>query len=206
METVIGAILTGIAGLITAIYMKPSKWKKGILCILGFILIGIAAIQYIKSDEESVEPGDTNPPTSSQPLLTPTPAPTSTPTPVPTPAPTPAPTLLDDKITILGVELPPYPCKETVDEYGPGLHYPEKSEYLDEYQIMYIDAPKGHSIYCYSAHGSTKKNLGTILQDEPVIVIANNLNNGFSCVINPETKEAVWVNTNYLVEEPEYIL
>lgn len=195
----LAAILTVIGGLVVAIYKKPGKWKTGILCILGFVLIGIVAIQYIKLSEESGEPGDTNPPTFSQSLLTPTPAPTSTLTPVPTPAPT----LLDDKITILGVELPPYPCKETVDEYGPGLHYPEKSEYLDEYEIMYIDAPKGHSIFCYSAHGSTKTNLGTILQDEPVIVIANNLNNGFSCVINPETKEAVWVNTNYLVEEPE---
>lgn len=187
METVIGAFVGGIAAIIAAIIMKTCKWQTVMLCVVGFVLIGIAAIQYIKLDEESVEPGDTNPPTSSQPLLTPTPAPTP----------------LDDKITILGVKLPPYPCKETVDEYGPGLHYPEKSEYLDEYKIMYIDAPRGHSIYCYSAHGSTKKNLGTILQDEPVIVIANNLNNGFSCVINPETKEAVWVNTNYLVEEPE---
>ena len=194
METVIAAILTVIGGLVVAIYKKPGKWKIGILCIVGFVLIGIAAIQYLKLNDISEEPGDTNPPTFSQYLLT------------PTPAPTPVPTLLDDKITILGVELPPYPCKETVDEYGPGLHYPEKSEYLDEYKIMYIDAPKGHSIYCYSAHGSNKTNLGTILQDEPVIVIANNLNNGFSCVINPETKEAVWVNTNYLVEEPEYIL
>ena len=191
METVIAAILTVIGGLVVAIYKKPGKWKIGILCIVGFVLIGIAAIQYLKLNDISEEPGDTNPPTFSQYLLT------------PTPAPTPVPTLLDDKITILGVELPPYPCKETVDEYGPGLHYPEKSEYLDEYKIMYIDAPKGHSIYCYSAHGSTKTNLGTILQDEPVIVIANNLNNVFSCVINPETKEAVWVNTNYLVEEPE---
>ena len=199
METVIGAFVGGIAAIIAAIIMKTHKWQTVMLCVVGFVLIGIAAIQYIKLDEESVEPEDTNPPTFSQSLLTPTPAPTSTPTPIPTPAPT----LLDDKITILGVKLPPYPCKETVDEYGPGLHYPEKSEYLDEYGIMYIDAPKGHSIFCYSAHGSTKTNLGTILQDEPVIVIANNLNNGFSCVINPETKEAVWVNTNYLVEEPE---
>ena len=177
METVLAAILTVIGGLVVAIYKKPGKWKTGILCILGFVLIGIVAIQYLRIID--------------QPKETPTPIPTSTPT------------LTDDKATILGVELPPYPCKETVDEYGPGLHYPEKSEYLDEYKIMYIDAPKGHSIYCYSAHGSTKKNLGTILQNEPVIVIANNLNNGFSCVINPETKEAVWVNTNYLVEEPE---
>lgn len=181
METVIGAFVGGIAAIIAAIIMKTHKWQTVMLCVVGFVLIGIAAIQYLRIID--------------QPKETPTPAPTSTPTPVPT--------LLDDKITILGVELPPYPCKETVDEYGPGLHYPEKSEYLDEYEIMYIDAPKGHSIFCYSAHGSTKKNLGTILQDEPVIVFANNLNNGFSCVINPKTKEAVWVNTNYLVEEPE---
>lgn len=179
--------MTGIAGLITAIYMKPSKWKKGIFCILGFILIGIFAIQYLRT----IEP----------PEGTTTPVDSSSPSPVDSSSPSPAPS--DGTITLLGVELPLYPSKEVVDEYGPGLHYPDKSEYLDEYQIMYIDAPKGHSIYCYSAHGSTKKNLGTILQDEPVIVFANNLNNGFSCVINPETKEAVWVNTNYLVEEPE---
>lgn len=195
MEAVLCAVIGGLASLFGVIMKKTSRRATIVLCLVGFVFISIGAILFI------MDYGDTG-----GGIVEKSPSPTYSVEigPSPTYSVEPSPSISpSDKVTILGVELPAVPGEETVDEYGPGLHYPEKSEYLDDYQIKYIDAPKGQGIFCYSAHGSTKVNLGVILQDEPVILFAKNINNGFSCVINPEEKEAVWVNTLYLANEPD---
>ena len=188
MEAVLCTVIGGLASLFGIIMKKTSRRATIVLCLVGFVFISIGAILFIM-DYDGPDGPDGGPVKIS-------PSPTYFVEPSLSTPPS-------DKVSILGVELPATPGKETVDEYGPGLHYPEKSEYLDDYQIKYIDAPKGQGVFCYSAHGSTKVNLGVILQDEPVIVFAKNINNGFSCVINPEEKEAVWVNTLYLANEPD---
>jgi len=90
------------------------------------------------------------------------------------------------------------PGDELIDIYGPGLHYPDKTEYLDECITMYVDAPKGYSIYAYSSHRKDKRQIDEIRDGEEVTVLAVNKNNGFSCVIVESSQKAVWVNSAYL--------
>lgn len=97
---------------------------------------------------------------------------------------------------------PDPPSDDLVDIYGPGLHYPEKTEYLSECRTMYVDAPKGYSIYAYSSHRKDKKQIYEVYDGEEVTVLAVNKNNGFSCVIIESMQKAAWVNSAYLLSSP----
>lgn len=197
MYELLCAILGGVALILGAVINKTHKGATIAFCLIGFLLLSIAALMFANGLEKDVPSSENsgNGETIEEETLPPSPPTAEPASPTPTPS--------DDIVTLLGVELPSYPCEEVVDEYGPELHYPEESEYLDDYQIRYIDAPKGHSIYSYSSHRSEKKQLKiTILQDEAVILLANNVNNGMSCIIVPEEKAAVWVNSDYLSTSP----
>ena len=127
MDVLLCAIIGGFASLLGIVMKKTSKKATILLCLVGFIFLSIAVvlfwIDYSNPDKENGDQPDSNQNEIHTSVelspLTPTPEPTLSPIPETT-----------DKVIILGIDLPPYPCEETVDEYGPGLHYPEKSEYL----------------------------------------------------------------------------
>lgn len=114
---------------------------------------------------------------------------TPTPTPTPTPAPTP--------------KYPNPPSDDLLNIYGPGLHYPDESEYLSECETKYVAAPKGYSIFAYSSHRTDKNKIYEVRDGEEVTVLAVNKNNGFSCVIIESMQKAAWVNSTYLVFSPD---
>ena len=110
---------------------KTSRRATIVLCLVGFVFISIGAILFIMDyDGPGGGPVKISPSPTYLAEISPSPTYFVEPS-LSTPP--------SDKVSILGVELPATPGKETVDEYGPGLHYPEKSEYLDDYQIKYID-------------------------------------------------------------------
>lgn len=90
------------------------------------------------------------------------------------------------------------PSDADVDAYGDGLHYPAKTEYLDDYEIRYVDAPN-YAVFGFSSHRSDRKKQCDIIDGDQVVVLAKNENNGFSCVVLVEAKKAVWVNSSYVV-------
>lgn len=136
------------------------------------------------------------PPINSEVPVTPEEIPTPPPPATPSPqTPTPPPTV--GEITGLTL-LSDAPSDADVDAYGDGLHYPAKTEYLDAYEIRYVDAPN-YSVYGFSSHRSDRKKQCDIIDGDQVVVLAKNENNGFSCVVLVEAKKAVWVNSSYVV-------
>lgn len=125
---------------------------------------------------------------------------------LPNPATTDAPPVANlIKPTSSPSSVPEYSCPpsdDLVDSYGPDIHYPEKTEYLSECKTMYVDAPGGVSIYAYSSHEAKKELIDEIGHGEMVTVIAENKNNGFSCVIIESTQQVAWVNSSYLSDAP----
>ena len=175
--TIIGAIINGFATLFSKIIDFKNR-KNTALIIIVFTAICVVFLipGFIRHGPDS----------------TPTPAPT----PVPTPAPTSVPT---DTSTS---KYPNPPSDELLDIYGPRIHYPDKTEYLSECEIKYIDAPKGYSVYAYSSHRKDKELLYEVRDGEEVTVLAENKNNGFSCVIIESLGKAAWINTARIFDTP----
>lgn len=87
------------------------------------------------------------------------------------------------------------------DEKNIGL--PKDSQYLDEYEIKYVQAPKGNSIYVYNSSSGTDeyKRPWTAHDGSAVIVLA--VKGNMSCVIyttSAGVKKAGWVYSAFLAD------
>lgn len=180
LVSLLAAIIGGTATIIGALIGKANKKRTIAFCVGGFFIV-CAVCLFITGHQE--------PPTQS-----PTPEPPSVVSPTP-------PT--ETAIVTPSAEPIKGPSKEDVDKYGPGLHYPEESEYLPEYKTQYIRSKSGHSAFTFSSHRKDKIQLYTVLDGEKVTVLAENINNGFSCVIIDSIEKAAWINTDYLFDTPE---
>lgn len=187
------AIIGGTATIVGALIGKTRKAGLIAIFIGGFFLICAACVLVVGQWNEP-NPGMTPEPTS---VIATTPS-----TQVPTLVPTVPPTTPSPEPHEMLSKYPDPPSDDLIDIYGPGLHYPEKTEYLSECRTMYVDAPKGYSIYAYSSHRKDKKQIYEVYDGEEVTVLAVNKNNGFSCVIIESMQKAAWVNSNHLGSSP----
>lgn len=218
--TIIAAVITGFATLFSG-FIGFVKKKYKVLIITTFLFIcTVFLITYKPSiiddgkptviinvgNGNTIENGNTvvsnnvvsNLTTNAEKIATTPPTPVTPPSPtltVPAKTPSPEPHEMLSKY-------PDPPSDDLIDIYGPGLHYPEKTEYLSECRTMYVDAPKGYSIYAYSSHRKDKKQIYEVYDGEEVTVLAVNKNNGFSCVIIESMQKAAWVNSAYLLSSP----
>ena len=98
------------------------------------------------------------------------------------------------------------PSVEDVKPFGDVITYPKSSAYLDAYEIKYVKAPKGNSIYVFWNHDggvSDSKRRFVLYEGDEVIVLARQGTR--SCVIFTDRngqKQIGWVNSDYLVEAP----
>lgn len=95
------------------------------------------------------------------------------------------------------------PSVEDVRRFGAEITYPKRSSYLDEYETMYVNAPKKHSIYVYwKANGDATYLRGSyyfLKHGAEVTVLAREKE--FSCVTfyTKNGKEHIgWVYTSML--------
>lgn len=186
------AIIGGTAVIVGALIGKTRKTGLIAFFVGSFFLI-CAACVFVVGQRDKSSPGPTPEPTSVT-ATTPTPPPSPTLT-VPAKTPSPEPHEMLSKY-------PDPPSDDLVDIYGPGLHYPDKTEYLDECKTMYVHAPGKYSIYAYSSHRKDKEQIYEVRDGEEVTVLAVNKNNGFSCVIIESMQKAAWVNSTYLFSSP----
>ncbi len=84
------------------------------------------------------------------------------------------------------------------------VQLPKKSSYLSVRQVMFIDAPGGHSVYTYAEPDSGAANLSPAYHEEKVSVYA--LEDDFAFIVYEDEqleKQAAWVNADNLVELSE---
>ncbi len=195
-STIISAIIAAVAAIVAALIGvsnkgNPNKEKKRIAFLIVWFLVFLAVILviYTVTLKEATAPVASpmptvevskypNPPQAAAPVATPTP-------------------------TTAATKYPNPPDDSLLDLYGPTLHYPDRTEYLDECRTMYIKAPKGYSVYAYSSHRTDRRQIDEIRDGEEVTVLAENKNNGLSCVIVESTQRAVWVTSTNLVTTPD---
>lgn len=88
------------------------------------------------------------------------------------------------------------PCKEVLDKLESTIQYPEEAEYLEEYRISYLKAPKGRSVTAKTAPKFTGKKGIEILDGGPVLVLAEQ--GKYACVIDITQSAAGWIESKYL--------
>lgn len=87
------------------------------------------------------------------------------------------------------------PSEQDLRDMQSGIEYPKANEYLEHYIYATINAPKGHSVYCYGSADRAGSQY-TVLHGENVTIIAQRKN--MSCIIIPSQNRARWVKTEYL--------
>jgi len=84
------------------------------------------------------------------------------------------------------------------------LQLPKKSSYLSVRQVMFIDAPGGHSVYTYVEPDSGADNLSPAYHESKVSVYA--VEDDWAFIVYEDEqleKQAAWVNADNLVELAE---
>ncbi len=87
------------------------------------------------------------------------------------------------------------PSAQDLEDIGSRIEYPKSGEYWYEYGYGVVNAPKGHSVYCY---GSADR-LGsqyTVLDGEEVVILASR--GEMLCVIIPSQNRGRWIREKYV--------
>lgn len=113
-----------------------------------------------------------------------------------------APTEYIQETYIQETEPPRTPSVEDVRPFGEVITYPKTSAYLEAYEIRYVKAPKGHSIYVFwNPDGGEKYRRKYLLYEgDEVTVLARQ--GDFSCVIftsQSGEQQIGWANSACLV-------
>ena len=88
------------------------------------------------------------------------------------------------------------PCKKVLDKLVSTIQYPEEDEYLEEYRISYVKAPKDQSVTAKTAPKFMGKKGIEILDGGPVLVLAEQ--GKYACVIDITQSAAGWIESKYL--------
>lgn len=93
------------------------------------------------------------------------------------------------------------PSEEDLIPFGAVIAYPNDSSYLSHYEIKYVKAPKGHSIYVYwNPDDASSRRKFLLYEDDEVTVLARQ--GGLSCVIFTDQsgeQQVGWVSSDCLV-------
>ena len=82
------------------------------------------------------------------------------------------------------------PSEEDLKSIESGIEYPEKTEYLDHYNYGVVQAPGGHSVYCYGS-ADMQGSKYTVADGAEVVIIARR--GQMLCVIIPALNKARWI-------------
>ncbi len=91
------------------------------------------------------------------------------------------------------------PSEKDLVTIGSGIEYPRETEYLNEYSYGVVQAPGGHSVYCY---GSADMNGSkyTVADGEEVEILARR--GQMLCIIIPSQNKARWIReANVMITE-----
>ncbi len=84
------------------------------------------------------------------------------------------------------------PSKADLEAIKSGIEYPKTKEYWDDYGYGTVNAPKGHSVYCYGS-ADMKGSKYTVKHGAEVVVLASR--GEMLCVIIPSLKKARWIRS-----------
>ena len=84
------------------------------------------------------------------------------------------------------------PSKADLEAIKSGIEYPKSKEYWDEYVYGTVNAPKGHSVYCYGSADMLGSKY-TVKHGVEVVVLASR--GQMLCVIIPSLKKARWIRS-----------
>lgn len=82
------------------------------------------------------------------------------------------------------------PCEADLIAIGSGIEYPRETEYLDDYYYGVVQAPGGHSVYCYGSADMLGSKY-TVADGEEVEILARR--GQMLCVIIPSQNKARWI-------------
>ncbi len=88
------------------------------------------------------------------------------------------------------------PSSSDLEEIGSQIEYPKGREYWDSYVTGTVQAPKGHSVYCYGS-ADRKGSQYTVLDGETVVILASR--GEMLCVIIPSQERARWIKDEYVI-------
>ena len=94
------------------------------------------------------------------------------------------------------------PGEEDVTPFGAVITYPKTRDYLPSYEVRYVKAPKGNSIYVFwnPDGGESYRRKYLLYEGDEVIELARQ--GGFSCVIFTSRfgdQQIGWANTDFLI-------
>lgn len=84
------------------------------------------------------------------------------------------------------------PSKKDLEAIKSGIEYPKSKEYWDDYGFGTVNAPGGHSVYCYGSADMAGAKY-SVKHGAEVIVLASR--GQMLCVIIPSLKKARWIRS-----------